>query len=244
MYVLDRVISNKVELIMKTIMERLPKPIIFMDLKNQKGCFGKCGQDSNSFFVWLNVSLPDDAFETNLIHELIHLTQMLKNIPDARPINDSAEGEREFAQILNSLILDIEVEEKLKSYGLDSSYFSNERLKQMKQIRNDGFAGYANNDFLQKYSAIRLALYSYTARPGISDKMFSCFSKRYPRICSIAIKIRQTIEGRTFEDTDEMFAVMKKNIEILDIGTHIKIVYNEKTYIYFDELKQWQIMIA
>ena len=232
MNVLARKISQKAESIISNIYETLPKPIEYYPLNNQVGCFGRCGQNNYCYLVWLDDTLPDNEFETNLLHELIHLTQMVKNIPDARPINDNAEGELQFAQSINSIIFDIEVERKLKVYDFDSRYFSNIRLKQMRDIRNKGFKNYANNDFMQKYSAIRLALHAYIATGEIAEKMYGIFMKRYPNICTMAKKITHIIEGKLFEETDEMFEVMKKIIEILIIGEHVKIAYKENVFFY------------
>lgn len=232
MHVLTYEISQKAETIINNINEILPKPIKYIPLKNQVGCFGRCGQSDCCYIIWLDDSLPNNEFETNLLHELVHLTQMLKNIPDARPISDNAEGEIQFAQSINSIILDIEVEIKLKAYDFDSSYFSNIRLKQMRESRNKGFTNYANNEFLQKHSAVKLALYTYIASDEIAEKMYCVFIKRYPYICTMAKKLTHIIQGKLFEETDEMFDAMKKIIELLNIGEHIKIVYKEKIFIY------------
>lgn len=241
MIILNRTISNKTEQIVNNILSLLNKPIIYNNLGIIKDCFGQCCQNDTNYFVWLDDTLPEEAFETNLVHELIHLTQMKKMLPDAVSITEKAEGEIEFAKIINSTILDLEVEEKIKEYGLKSIYFSIARLKQMKSARNAGFVNFANNDFLQKFSAIRLALYAYVAPKEIADQMFSCFLKKYPRICSVAKKIQQIIDGKSYENTVEMFETMKAIIELLDIGEHIKVIYNKQVYKYSNATKQWYI---
>lgn len=241
MHVLNKHISAKSEENISRIVEILDKPIAYFPIGDKKGFFGMCCQDDEKYSVWLDESLPDDVFEVNLLHELIHLTQMKKNIPDCKPINENNIGEREFASIINATVLDLEVEEKLKEQGYDTSYFSHQRLKQMKEVRNKGFINYANNEFLQKFSSIRLALYAYIAADEISDQMYNCFYKRYPRICSMAYKITKVIRGKQFDQPNEMFEAMKNIIELLNIGEHVKIVYDGKEYYYLNNIKQWQV---
>ena len=232
MIILTHEISIKTELYIDRIQKQLNKPIIYKKIDNKDSGFGRCGQNSYSFLVWLDDSLPDEAFEINALHELVHLTQMLKNVPDARPINENADGENKMAQSINALIFDIEVENTLKEYGFDTIYFTYIRLEQMKEIRSKGFVNYANNEFVQKYAAIRLALYSYVASEEISESMYNIFHKRYPRICSTAKRLTNLIQNKPLKETSEMFETMKQIIELLHIGDHIKIVYEGKEHLY------------
>ncbi|MFX4262702.1 hypothetical protein ACOBQJ_10905 [Pelotomaculum propionicicum] len=236
--VLGKILSSKTINIESGIREQLNKPVIYYKLE-EKGSFGKCGQDETNYYIWLDENLPQYEFEVNLVHELLHLCQMQRDLPDTRAINVDAEGENAFACSINALILDLEVEDKLKRiYELDSLYFSQTRLKQMQFIRNTGFKGFANNDFLQKYSAIRLALYAYVAPADLSAKMHDCFSKRFPKVVIMAKKI-QSFLSVDFNENDNIFNTMKSVIEYLNIGDHVKICYNNTSYLYCSRSKEW-----
>lgn len=236
--ILGRQLSTKPENILRSIETTLTKPVIYH--KIERGGFGKCGQDPINYYIWLDDELPDDAFEINLIHELLHLTQMHRDLPDARAINDNALGENDFACSINSAILDLEVENKLKEvYSFDTRDFSQKRLEQIQNIRKGGFKNFANNDFLQKHSALKLALYAYVAPPDLSNKMYDCFAKRYPKVVSMARKIQSIVMSNDHIYTDSVFKTMKSIIEFLNIGDHIKICYKNKHYLYHCERKEW-----
>lgn len=84
--------------------------------------------------------LPQPYFEANLLHELYHLCQIFEGYPttQTKTLSDLSSQEQEqldnSGRALTSMILDLDVCDRIHRFGLNSDYFFNLRYNQAKSI--------------------------------------------------------------------------------------------------------------
>ncbi len=244
--ILAREISGKAEETVNAIKLTLSKPVIYAKISDENGEIGKYEDGKDNYFVWVDDTLPDEAFEINVVHQLLHLQQISRGFPFTKAISEHTDGDVNFAasfsNLFNDIIMDLEVEHRLKEeYNYDTTYFTSKRLGYFKNIRDGGYKKFANNSFLQRITGVRLGVYSYFAPTELSDEMCECFSTEYPNIIDIANRIKAIAAANNFNDPDGMSEALKKMLVYLKVSQYIKIGYKNDWYFYDAARDRWTI---
>ncbi|NTV89294.1 MAG: hypothetical protein HGA22_02860 [Clostridiales bacterium] len=242
--ILAREISAKTEGLVKAIESELSKPVVYNRIGDEQDLARYYGRDKDSYIVWLDDTLPEENFEISVIHMLLHLKQIERGVPEVQSESDPNKGEMKFstifAEALNELILDLEVEHILKEhYGIDTSYFSVQKLEKYKSIRDGGFRTFANNAFVQKHMGLKLAVEAYIAPQELADEMFACFEEEYSNIIAAAKRIQRILNAHNYKTEEGIFNIMKEILEYLKLAEYMSLYYKGDFYFYYTSRENW-----
>ena len=135
MEILGKVLSEKTEAIYKDITGGLiyPIKIVKLDPENEEDCSRPVAMDTGKkeFIVKVDNTLADNLFENALIRDIIYCQQMSNNAPvlTAKSRND-IDG-FQVAMMISSIIMDIDVENKLRSYDMHIDDIDTMRLSDL-----------------------------------------------------------------------------------------------------------------
>ncbi len=128
--ILGKHISEKTVAEIERIVGHIQHQVVFERLEDENGVrFGQA--DWITFPHWTVRSvtdIPQHAFEANLLHELYHLCQVVEGFPQTATKNFP--GVSAAGSILTSVILDLDVCDRIERFGLSSEYFFNRRYQQ------------------------------------------------------------------------------------------------------------------
>lgn len=136
--ILGRHISEKTSSEIARIIDEIQCTVVFQELPedNSHG-FGYCNWFAKPDKIVASVtSLPQLAFEANLLHESYHLCQHHENFPmtsTKRQKNISAHDQDfldRIGTVSSSLVLDLDVCDRIDNFGLNSAYFFDIRYRQ------------------------------------------------------------------------------------------------------------------
>ena len=143
MEIFNKVISEKAEKDIKNLTSAFSKKTEFFDITQTtlKG-FGAVYHDNPEMYeVYVSSLLEGEAFETNIICELLHIKEAENGFPTSGIKNSETvlkEKNVAFFQYLNhslqSAVLDINVFSQLVNMGYDTSFFTNHKLKLIKEV--------------------------------------------------------------------------------------------------------------
>jgi len=136
--ILDMPISDKTAGEIERIVEHIKHPVIFKPLPiNNPIGFGRA--DFTAYPEWIVYSikdLPQKYFEANLLHELYHLCQVVECFPTTKTKKQPNLNQHDqsfldgLGGFISSLILDLDVCDRIDSFGLNSNYFFDKRYNQ------------------------------------------------------------------------------------------------------------------
>ncbi|TFE30844.1 hypothetical protein [Cohnella luojiensis] len=228
MEILGRKISGKTERIINEIYSNLKKPVEFRSIE-AGNAFGSIIDNTDTFIVHLSLRLNGDVFETNLLHELFHGIQMTNSYPEiGNIVNDQFVAM--LCSSLSSLVLDLEVQERLTEHGYDSSYFFNYRNRVLKELANKNFAPIINDELNQKYVSTNLALFFLTASETQSKFIKHLYQNAPINTLNGALKIVDAIKKIGYDSPAKCFNCFMGVLDTLDIWNFYGILYNGKSY--------------
>lgn len=141
MIILGKEVSEQTATEIERIFTHLPCQVDFkpLPLDNPFG-WGRSNWLTKPKWTVLSVTeLPQRYFEVNLLHELYHLCQIAEGFPQtapkdfSEPLNQEQELLRNASRGLISVILDLDVCDRISAFGLDSNFFLDSRYKQAKE---------------------------------------------------------------------------------------------------------------
>lgn len=114
MKILNKNLSRHFCLFYKDVVSRLGTKIRFEDKPFE--ALGDCNVVNGVYVIRLDTKMNKKAFEHTAAHELLHLLQLEDNWPRTFPPSQLSERswQRRFGSELVALVLDLNVEEKLK----------------------------------------------------------------------------------------------------------------------------------
>ena len=137
MKILNEQLSSHEEKLIKEVEESLHKPVHYCYLNNELSNFGAADYFSNPNFytVYSQKGLHGHNFVNNILHELFHLCQIEEGYPTSSTKNTLITiGEQQYFNSIGTLsasvILDLDVNERLLSVGYDSKYFFDYRYQE------------------------------------------------------------------------------------------------------------------
>lgn len=135
--ILGRTLSEKTSEEITRILGYIQHSVVFKPLHRQNPYgFGRVDYFSGpDWVVYSVVDIPQPAFEANLLHELYHLCQIIEGFP-LTSTKTLFSRQEEQALINNaggaatSIILDLDVCDRIEKFGLNSDYFFDTRYHQ------------------------------------------------------------------------------------------------------------------
>lgn len=177
MEILGKVLSEKTEAIYKDITEGLiyPIKIVKLDPENEEDCSRPVAMDTGKkeFIVKVDNTLEDSLFENALIRDIIYCQQMSNNAPvlSAKSKND-IDG-FQVAMMISSIIMDIDVENKLRSYDMHIDDIDTMRLSDLYAFLKSGMADY-NRELYNVFTGLQITLlYFYDIKSEAIQKRLS-----------------------------------------------------------------------
>ena len=119
MEILGKTLSEKTEKLYREITGKLiyPVEILKMDTENPEEAGHPVAMDTGKkqFIIKIDNGLSDTLFENALVRDLIYCQQMSDQAPVLTPVSDKDIDAYQTAMMISSVIMDIDVENKLKA---------------------------------------------------------------------------------------------------------------------------------
>ena len=163
MEILGKKISEKTEAIYKDLTGKLmyPVKILEMDPENKDQVTQPVAMDTGKkeFRILLDPGLEDSLFENALVRDLIYCLQMNNNAPVLTAISEQDLDAVQTAMMISSVIMDIDVENRLKAYDMHIDDVDTMRLSDLFGFLKSGISDY-NRELYQVLTGLQVTLLS------------------------------------------------------------------------------------
>ncbi|MCI6858541.1 MAG: hypothetical protein MR867_04550 [Eubacterium sp.] len=165
MEILGKKLSDKTEEIYKEISEKLVYPVTFLKLdpENEEDCSRPVAMDNGKkeFIVKLDNGLSDELFENALVRDIIYCQQMSDDAPALMPKNRNDIDAFQVSMMISSIIMDIDVENKLRKYDMHIDDIDTMRLSDLFAFLKSGMAE-ANRQLYNVFTGLQITLLYFT----------------------------------------------------------------------------------
>ena len=165
MEILGKVLSDQTEAIYKSITEKLiyPVKILKQDPESEEDCSRPVAMDTGNkeFIVKVDSGLEDYLFENALIRDIIYCQQMNNHAPVLSAKNPKDIEAYQVAMMISSVIMDIDVENRLKSYGMHIDDIDTMRLSDLYAFLKSGMSD-VNRDLYHVFAGLQITLLYFT----------------------------------------------------------------------------------
>lgn len=231
MVILDKTLSEKTEGIYKEIEEKLTSPVVIsrMNTENQKEVMQPCYFDGKKreYIIKLDTELEDSLFENALLRNMIYCLQMEEGSPilEANPSDHNAVN---VAAMINSVILDINLEQRLKDYEVVLDEIDNMRMGDLFMFLR-GDMSEVNRDLYNKMSALQVVLLYFTAEKRENvEQIMQTFELSDPDLYEYIQKCIDIIEKYGCDTVRGQMRCMRKIALAMDLKDKVKIFYERK----------------
>jgi len=153
------------EAICKDITGKLCYPVEYvkMDVENKDDVSQPVAMDNGQkkFVIKLDTELEDHLFENALFRDLIYCRQMSDNAPVLTAKNEKDLDAYQTAMMISSVIMDIDVENKLRDYDMHIDDIDTMRMSDLFGFLKSGMSDY-NRDLYHILTGLQLTLLYYT----------------------------------------------------------------------------------
>lgn len=223
MNVLNVKLSPQSENIIKNIISKSDRPIEFEEIDPTIGAFGGMLKNKDKFVISSKKDLPLKAFETNIIHELIHTTQIVRKYPEVS--NKGTNSYDYFSTQFQSTILDLEVNDFLLANNYDFSFFNKGRHKSLKYIASRNFED-INTPIMESEFTSMLCFMILVHAKRDSDFILSLVKPKFPHLIETAIKMSELIKSIGYDTPEKVFICFAESLTLLDHWHDYYIVFN------------------
>lgn len=165
MEILGKKLSDRTEAIYKEITKALVYPIIFLKLdpENEEDCSRPVAMDTGKkqFIVKLDNGLADNLFENALVRDVIYCRQMSNQAPVLMAKSQNDIDAFQVAMMISSVIMDIDVENTLKSYDMHIDDIDTMRLSDLYAFLKSGMSD-VNRELYNVFSGLQITLLYFT----------------------------------------------------------------------------------
>lgn len=238
MKILGKTISDRTASIIVSIEKALPLPIDYFPIQKCPGFSGNSAGSVDAFGsngiyrVWLNTSLPKDAFEADLLHELRHIIQIKAGYStvynkDSIDFHTGLQVTIEnIGSLLSSVVLDVEVNSWLRENGYSYTYFTDNNYT----VRlNDRSYATENINHLLGYSKFVLSLLhaSLYVDDAASNKLFDAYAS-YSRASETAKRLREKIMNLPINTPQNAAIAHCYIIDTLQLWSYYGVLFQNK----------------
>ena len=205
MEILGKVLSEKTEAIYKDITGGLiyPIKIVKLDPENEEDCSRPVAMDTGKkeFIVKVDNTLADNLFENALIRDNAPvLTAKSRNDIDGFQV----------AMMISSIIMDIDVENKLRSYDMHIDDIDTMRLSDLYAFLKSGMADY-NRELYNVFTGLQITLlYFTTSKRSNIEEIIETFYLSDKSAMDAIDKYVDIIDRYGVDDNRSMMRCMRK----------------------------------
>lgn len=138
--------------------------------------------------VWLRVDITDELFETNLLHELNHITQVEEGYPivcnknSADFLSSSRDFIEELGAHLDSAVLDIDVQKRLLACGYENCEFAEQNAAGLIATSNHDY-NHLDDPLNYAMLVVSLLMTAALVSTATQDALYTAYG-RYPLVIS------------------------------------------------------------
>ncbi len=214
MEILGKKLSEKTEKLYNAIAESLIYPVnlMKMDPENEEDCSRPVAMDTGKkeFIVKVDSGLSDELFENALIRDMIYCQQMSTQAPVLTPVSEHDLDAYQTAMMISSVIMDIDVENKLKANDMHIDDIDTMRLSDLFAFLKAGMADY-NRELYHILVGLQITLLLFTTskRKNVED-IIETFYLSDPEAMEMIDKFVDIIDRYGVEDNRSMMRCMRK----------------------------------
>lgn len=223
MKILNIELSSRAENIINDIIANLDRPIKFEKITSSISGFGGMLKSKENFVIYSKTNLQKSTFETNIIHELVHTTQIIRNFPEVS--NKQTDSYDYFSTQFQSTILDLEVNDFLLAHNYDFSYFNTQRHKTLKKMANRNFED-INTPILESEFTCMLCFIILVHQKKDSDFILSLAKSKFPNLIETAIKMSELIKSIGYDTPEKVFICFAESLTLLNHWHDYYIIFN------------------
>lgn len=214
MEILGKTLSEKTEKLYNEIAAGLvyPVDILKMDPENQEDCSHPVAMDTGKkqFIIKIDNGLEDALFENALVRDMIYCQQMSNQAPMLTPVSDKDLDAYQTAMMISSVIMDIDVENKLKANDMHIDDIDTMRLSDLFAFLKAGMSDYNRELYhIMVGLQITLLLFTTSKRENI-QQIIETFYMSDPEAMEMIDKFVDIIDRYGVEDNRSMMRCMRK----------------------------------
>lgn len=214
MEILGKNLSEKTEKLYNAIAQSLiyPVKLVKMDPENEEDCSRPVAMDTGKkeFIVKVDSGLSDDLFENALIRDMIYCQQMSTQAPVLTPVSEHDLDAYQTAMMISSVIMDIDVENKLKANDMHIDDIDTMRLSDLFAFLKAGMSDY-NRELYHILVGLQITLLLFTTskRKNVED-IIETFYLSDPEAMEMIDKFVDIIDRYGVENNRSMMRCMRK----------------------------------
>lgn len=214
MEILGKNLSEKTEKLYNAIAQSLiyPVKLVKMDPENEEDCSRPVAMytGKKEFIVKVDSGLSDDLFENALIRDMIYCQQMSTQAPVLTPVSEHDLDAYQTAMMISSVIMDIDVENKLKANDMHIDDIDTMRLSDLFAFLKAGMSDY-NRELYHILVGLQITLLLFTTskRKNVED-IIETFYLSDPEAMEMIDKFVDIIDRYGVEDNRSMMRCMRK----------------------------------
>lgn len=229
MELLGKTLSEKTEKIYTELLDKLTDKLVIsaMDPNNQKDVERPCYHDvqSGEYVIKLDPQLEDGLFENALLRNMIYCVQMEEGSPILDP-NPHDQLAVTAAAMINSTVLDINLEQRLADYGV-------EKPADLDTMRLEDFFLFLRTDAAQRNRTLYdivvslqvIMLYFTVDNEESMNQVLMTFEMSDPALFDLIHKGIDIIEKYGYDTTRGQMRCMRKLALMLGMKDKIKVYY-------------------
>nr|DAQ76835.1 MAG TPA: hypothetical protein [Caudoviricetes sp.] len=244
MKILGQVVSDKAAGIISDIENQLSKPVIYEFTDSSKtSVYGQSDPyQTKAYYVRSKESLTyitksnmvNIPFETNIIHELSHLCQIEEGFPYTSTLSNSItnrniESYNILGSVVVSLILDLNVDYRLKNNGYTSEYFYKERLRKAKKAAKEWGAITNSYDFV--FMAFQLVGIRLLSPREEALGALNLYKDANPGLVNCVEELSSKINEIGYNDASSAFECLVYIFNKINLWSTFSIFYKNVNYI-------------
>ncbi len=230
MELLGKKLSEKTEAIYKDLTGKLKYPvrIMEMDPENKDQVSQPVAMDTGKkeFRILLDPGLADNLFENALVRDLIYCLQMNNNAPVLSAVSEHDLDAVQTAMMISSVIMDIDVENRLKSYDMHIDDVDTMRLSDLFGFLKSGISDY-NRELYQILTALQVTLLYYTSsKQNNITEIIQTFYLSDPDSMKLIDKYVDILDRYGVDDNRSMMRCMRKMAAASNMKGRLRLEYD------------------
>lgn len=214
MEILGRTLSDRTAAIYQSMEQQLQYPVEIqtMNIEDKEDVSHPVAMDNGQkkFIIKLDSTLSDDLFENALIRDIIYCLQMNNNAPVLTAKSEDDLDAVQTAMMISSVIMDIDVENHLKSYDMHIDDIDTMRLSDLFEFLKSGISDY-NRELYNILTGLQITmLYFTSSKQDNVTEIIQTFYLSDPDAMKLIDRYVDIIDRYGVKDNRSMMRCMRK----------------------------------
>ena len=232
MEILGITLTEKTENIYQEIVKDIiyPVNILKLDPDNLEDCSHPVAMDTGKkeFIVKVDNTLEQNLFENALIRDIIYCQQMSRQAPVLTPVSEHDKDAYQVAMMISSVIMDIDVENKLRKYDMHIDDIDTMRLSDLFAFLKAGMSDY-NRPLYHALTGLQITLlYFTTSKRDNITQIIETFYMSDPQAMDLIDKFVDIIDKYGVDDNRSMMRCMRRLVAACNMKGRINMEYEGK----------------